>query len=149
MRWYPGVVERNHFDGTCDVFFDDGDRQARVELARIRKIDTKKAALGAHYGWLSEGDKVEANYRGKGNWYPGKIARDRGDDMYDIYYDEDGVTELRVDKSLIRYLDEYIYNHVGDGEHLREGDKVEARYREHSKFYQGKISRDRGDGTCV
>ena len=33
------------------------------------------------------GAKVEANYRGKGKWYPGKVSRDRGDGTYDISYD--------------------------------------------------------------
>ena len=30
---------------------------------------------------------------------------------------------------------------------MREGDLVEARYRGREKYYKGKISRDRGDGT--
>ena len=33
-------------------------------------------------GRLREGDKIEADYRGRGKFYPGKIRRDRGDDTY-------------------------------------------------------------------
>merc|ERR1719473_406506 len=35
----------------------------------------------------------------------------------------------------------------GGGGKLREGDKIEARYRGKSRYYPGSISRDRGDGT--
>ena len=31
---------------------------------------------------------------------------------------------------------------------MRVGDKIEARYRGRSKYYKGKISRVRADGTC-
>ena len=33
------------------------------------------------------------------------------------------------------------------GRKLREGTKVQARYRGRSKFYAGRIERDRNDGT--
>ena len=32
---------------------------------------------------------------------------------------------------------------------MRVGDKIEARYRGRSKYYKGKISRVRADGTCA
>ena len=31
---------------------------------------------------------------------------------------------------------------------LRVGDRIEAKYRGRSKYYKGKISRVRADGTC-
>ena len=37
-----------------------------------------------------EGDKVEANYRGRGRWYPGKIARVRLNGTFDVDYDDGG-----------------------------------------------------------
>ena len=52
---------------------------------------------------LCEGDAVEADYRGRGKFYPGKISRDRGDSSYDIAYD-DGERETRVEARLIRKL---------------------------------------------
>ncbi len=48
-----------------------------------------------------EGDRVEADFRGRGKFYPGEISRDRGDGTYDIAYD-DGDREARVAKRLIR-----------------------------------------------
>ena len=93
-------------------------------------------------GRLGEGDKVEARYRGREKYYPGKISRDRGDGTFDIAYD-DGERETRVEERLIRKLG----GSSSSRGRLREGAKVEARYRGRSKYYKGKISRDRGDGT--
>jgi dUTPase len=53
---------------------------------------------------LSEGDHVDANYKGKGKYYPGKVKRDRGDGTFDIDYD-DGEFELRVPRNMIRLKD--------------------------------------------
>ncbi len=50
------------------------------------------------------GDRVEANYRGRGKFYSGKIKHDRGDGTYDIDYD-DGESESRVKEELIRSLE--------------------------------------------
>jgi len=48
-----------------------------------------------------EGEKVEANYRGKGKYYPGRIGRDWGDGTYDIDYD-DGEKEQRMPGDALR-----------------------------------------------
>ena len=50
---------------------------------------------------LEEGAIVEANYRQKGKYYPGKIVRDRHDGTYDIDYD-DGEKETHVDRQHVR-----------------------------------------------
>merc|ERR1711970_496237 len=71
--------------GTLD---DDGDRE---DSERLREMD-----------------EVEADYAGLGKFYRGNIARDHGDDTYDIVYYryEDGgrVRETRVARSLLRKL---------------------------------------------
>ena len=36
----------------------------------------------------SRGDAIEARYRGKTKYYPGKIARDNRDGTYDVDYDD-------------------------------------------------------------
>merc|ERR1712093_95768 len=57
---------------------------------------------------LREMDEVEADYAGLGKFYRGNIARDHGDDTYDIVYyryDDGGrVRETRVAKRLIRLV---------------------------------------------
>ena len=50
---------------------------------------------------MEEGAKVEANYRGSGHYYPGKIKRVRLDGDFDIAYD-DGEFEEQVPPSRIR-----------------------------------------------
>ena len=127
---------RDRGDGTYDIAYDDGERETRVEERLIKKKD------GGSSDSFREGDKIEADYRGRGKFYPGKISRDRGDDTYDIDYD-DGERETRVSKRLIRSKD----GGSGSSDKLEEGDKVEARYRGREKYYPGKITRDRGDGT--
>jgi hypothetical protein len=98
---------------------------------------------------LREGAKVEARYRGKTRYYPGRISRDRGDGTYDIDYD-DGEKEQRVMAELIKPLELDLSGGRGAGVvggGLREGSRVEARYRGKTRHYPGRISRDRGDGT--
>jgi len=54
---------------------------------------------------LEEGANVEANYCGLGSWSSATITRDRGDDTYDISYDDGCKSETRVGKDLIRLED--------------------------------------------
>merc|ERR1719263_1777715 len=57
---------------------------------------------------LREMDEVEADYAGRGTFYRGNVARDHGDDTYDIVYyrhaDGERVRETRVAERLIRKL---------------------------------------------
>src|SRR3546814_2217301 len=107
-------------------------------------------------GLLREGTKVEARYRGRGRYYPGVIARTRADGTYDIDYD-DGEKETGVRGELVRVVEAPDAKGVGgmnssgvgvgsDGL-LREGTKVEARYRGRGRYYPGVIARTRADGT--
>ena len=130
----------------------------------IRKKDRSRSRSPRGGGGLREGDKIEADYRGRGRFYPGKISRDRGDDTYDIAYD-DGERETRVAKRLIKKKGGSRSPSPKRGRKLREGAKVQARYRMgarveipfdslylfhsggRSKYYPGRIERDRGDGT--
>jgi len=132
-KMFGGTIKRDNGDGTYDIGYDDGDREMGVREADIEAQD---GGGGGGGGTLKAGDKVEADFKGRGRYYPGTIGRDRGDGSYDIDYD-DGEREMRVPEKSIRAL----------GGKLREGDKIEARYRGKSKYYPGRISRDRGDGS--
>ena len=92
-HWYTGAVDRVNADGTYDVIYDDGDTEKGVKPEHIR--------AGAGDSELEVGQRIEAKYRGKKKYYPGKIAR-RGDNgTYGIAYD-DGEEESGVARSLIR-----------------------------------------------
>ena len=125
---------------------DDGEKETRVLEEYIKSKDDGGGGGRTRRGRLREGAKVEARYRGRSKFYPGRIARDRGDGTFDIDYD-DGEKETRVLEEYIKGMDSDDEDDRRGGGKLREGDKVEARYRGREKYYPGKISRDRGDGT--
>ena len=147
-RYYPGKITRDRRDGTYDIDYDDGEKETRVDEKLIRPLggSPKKSSAGK----LEEGDKVEADYKGKGRYYPGKITRDRRDGSYDIDYD-DGEKETRVDEKLIRLIGGGSASgeskSSSSGGRLEEGDKVEADYKGKGRYYPGKITRDRRDGS--
>merc|ERR1719149_424052 len=97
-----GKIDRKHRDGTYNVEYDDGDVEKYVEAENLRSVGGSGGGGGGDR--LREGDKVEANYRGKGKFYKGKISRDRGDGTFDIDYD-DGEKESRVEKDMIKSLE--------------------------------------------
>merc|ERR1719498_1718215 len=144
-KYFGGTIRRDNRDGTYDIAYDDGDREMGVREADIQADDSG----GGGGGKLREGDQVEARYRGKSRYYPGKISRDRGDGTYDIDYD-DCERESRVSEELIRSLES-----GGGGRdsspsrrtRLEEGMKVKANYRGKGKMFGGTIKRDNRDGT--
>ena len=154
--------------------FDDGDRDTRVEAHNIRALEDRPGSAKKPER-LREGDKIEGNYRMKGRWYPGKIARERADGTFDlddcrrerrpcvssvcsgshtrtrthtrtvIAQYDDGEKEYRVEKDNVRALG-------GAGADtpeptLREGDRCEGNHRGRGRWYPGKIGRVHADGT--
>ena len=93
-NWYSGVVDRYDEDaGTYDVTYDDGEVEKGVKQENIARAPGDSE--------LEVGQRIEAKYKGKKKYYPGKIAR-RGDNgTYDIAYD-DGEEESGVARNLIR-----------------------------------------------
>ena len=96
-KYYPGKIAKDRGDGTYDIDYDDGESESKVAEALIRGAASSSGSGGA----FSVGAKVDARYRGKSKWYPGKIAADNGDGTYDIDYD-DGESETKVAGALIR-----------------------------------------------
>jgi hypothetical protein len=56
---------------------------------------------------MEMGSVVEADYRGRGKFFPGKISRVRLNGTYDIDYD-DGEKELGIAKDMIRVKARYV-----------------------------------------
>lgn len=73
--WFPGVVEKLG-NGKITIRYDDGERET-VGAGDVRPYD-----------WMI-GMKVECNYKGKGEWYPGTIASLAGEKIGITYDDGD------------------------------------------------------------
>ena len=77
---------------------------ARRRSVWIRTTSAWRAAAAVPAGVcdrIEEGSKVEANYRGRGRYYPGRVSRVRLNGTMDIDYD-DGEKEIGVDKDNVR-----------------------------------------------
>ncbi|CAM9205087.1 unnamed protein product, partial [Laminaria digitata] len=148
-RLYPGRISRVHRNGTCDIDYDDGEKEHMVEPSLIKVLGREKDGGSPPTGdTLTEGMKVEARYKGRSRYYPGRISRVHRDGACDIDYD-DGEKERMVEASLIKVLGQEKEDRLSPtGDTLREGMKVEARYKGRSRYYPGRVSRVHRDGAC-
>ncbi|KAG3156427.1 hypothetical protein PI126_g8767 [Phytophthora idaei] len=166
-RLFPGKITRVRSDGTYDIDYDDGEIETRVEAAQIEvddeedlfadsDEDKKPKTTTKKKKWIV-GDRVKAYYGKRKRFFPGKIAKLHMNGTYDIKYD-DGDSELRVDSSLIQDAEDdkekLKSTNSSDSpkskslkEPLRVGDSVKAKYKRGAKFFSGKITRARMDGT--
>lgn len=168
-KYYPGVISRCRLNGTYDIDYDDGEKETGVAAELIRLKDssslTKKKTEDTDDAPKSskkfkEGEKVEAQYKGKSKFYPGVISRCRLNGTYDIDYD-DGEKETGVAAELIRLLaktrgtfdDEMtpkkapLRVKTTSEAQYRVGTRVEEQYMGKDKFFKGTISRAHPDGT--
>jgi Ca2+-binding EF-hand superfamily protein len=100
-KWRPGRITRARLNGTFDIDYDDGESEQSVPRKSIRTTGRRSHSSSSSH-LLKVGTAVEANYRGKGRYFPGKISRVHKDDnCYDIDYD-DGETENDVPRKMIR-----------------------------------------------
>lgn len=158
-RWYPGRISGINPDGTFNIDYDDGEIERHIGEHYIRVKDTySHSSPSRGYDnddrssddFLEEGMKIEARYKGRSKWYPGKINRKNRDGSFDIIYD-DGEKELDVDSNMIRKLEEphaVSRRQRNDrNRRLEEGMNVEGNYRGRGRWYPAKISRERANGT--
>lgn len=101
---------------------------------------------------------IEARYRGRGKYYPGKILRNRSDGLYDIKYD-DGEIETAVDIGFIRfplknnskpncYNDSFQKSKIEDKKEIYEiGQRVKVQYPGKRKYFSGVIVYINKDNT--
>ncbi|CAN0197480.1 unnamed protein product, partial [Discosporangium mesarthrocarpum] len=102
-RYYPGTIAIVHQDGTCDIDYDDGEKERMVEPGLIKHSPYSRSpqrgsinaaeAMGidlptTRVGQLEEGMRVEARYKGRSRYYPGRIARMHRNGTCDIDYDD-------------------------------------------------------------
>ena len=165
-RWYKGIIALARKNGTFDINYNDGDHDTGLSATCIRKIDgqtenDKPNNAKDESIVLEVGTKVEARYKGKEKFYPGKITRSRLNGTFDILYD-DGDKDLGISRDLIRpysersdmntnsmlnEIDNANEEEAGKSYELKVGSKVGARYRGKSTYYPGSVSRIRLNGT--
>lgn len=75
---FPGIAEKVG-NGKVTIRYDDGDRET-VAIGDVRPYD-----------WMI-GMKVECNFKGQGDWYPGTIASLAGEKIGIAYDDGDKET---------------------------------------------------------
>ncbi|CAM9461130.1 unnamed protein product, partial [Phaeothamnion confervicola] len=153
-RWFKGKVEAIHRDGTFDVRYDDGDNEERIEPAKVRQLGGSGGAAikpgspdGSRKTAVDIGDAVEANFKGKGRWFKGKIRAVHRDGTVDVRYD-DGDTEDAVDPRNVRRLDDSIAaggKKPTGGSEI--GDAVEANFKGKGRWFKGKVKTVHRDGT--
>jgi len=133
-KWFPGIIiEKGRISGKYIIEYDDGDIEKDVLHENIRLIEEKTLAFKI-------GDRVEANYKGNGKWFPGIIINiDYKRKYYRIDYDN-GMYERVVLESNVRLLDSN-YTEDYSNNIYKVGDKVEARFGRRSRWYPGRISR--------
>jgi hypothetical protein len=147
-KWYPGKISRVRLNGTFDINYDDGEKEIGMTRANVRAVASRGLSPRAdrERNRIEEGSKVEGNYRGKGKWYTGKVTRDRKDGTFDIAYD-DGESETRLEEALLRLLGGGSGSPSKRSAKIEEGSKVEGNFRGKGRWYKGKVTRDRRDGT--
>ncbi|CAN0218058.1 unnamed protein product, partial [Ectocarpus fasciculatus] len=112
-RLYPGVISRVRLNGTYDIDYDDGEKEAGVKKDLIQSAGPSSTStlpsqrMDPNLGDIDDdtplkvGSTVRAYYRGGTRLYPGVISRARLNGTYDIDYD-DGEKEAAVKKDLIQ-----------------------------------------------
>ncbi|CAN0542653.1 unnamed protein product, partial [Scytosiphon promiscuus] len=110
-RFYPGVISQVLRDGSCNIDYDDGEKERMVSPSLIKVLDEsfsrttgiddeRGSDRRGSPGRLETGTRVEARYKGRSRYYPGVVARVHRDGSCDIDYD-DGAKETMVQPSLI------------------------------------------------
>ncbi len=136
-KWYTGkIVEADNTAFKYSILYEDGETETNVPRNRIKQFDELVPVdINAT---IAVEDKVHGNYKGRGKWYPGKVKGVRDDGAIDIIYD-DGETETILDRSLIRRSSRSVPLNVND--------VIEGNYKSLGKWYTGKITIIRGDGS--
>jgi hypothetical protein len=111
-------------DNTYSIEYDNGDYEGYVPADLIATTKSKERNN------FLEGDRVEANYKGIGKWYKGKISRVLRDGTYDINYD-DGEKEFAISDYNIKIME---FGDRSDNEILRVGDRIKGKYKNLGNF---------------
>lgn len=100
-KYYTGTIASINKNGdivSYDIAYDDGESESNVNNNMIRYYINNCTTT------FVMGERIEANYKSRGKFYPGKIKNVNNDkNTYDIAYD-DGEIENNVSNCLIKSL---------------------------------------------
>lgn len=103
-RYYRATVLREQEDNMYEVRYVDDGVTGSVDRKLIRSVKDGKSGLkreATDDRIFEVGEKIEADYRQRGHYFPGRIFRDNHNGTYDIHYD-DGEEERYVRTQAIR-----------------------------------------------
>lgn len=162
-NWIPGKILSTRGEGFYDIEYENGEMEDKVPADRIRKpvsndlpeggdLELGKSKLKGPPPSLSEstlhqwevGNVIEANFKGRGKWFRGKISKCADDNVYDVDYD-DGESETNIPNNLIR--SPINVNEDNLASKLTIGLEIEANFEGKGNWIPGKITRIRNDGT--
>eukprot|EP00924_Labyrinthula_sp_SR-Ha-C_P013445 maker-scaffold_5-snap-gene-2.43-mRNA-1 protein AED:0.43 eAED:0.43 QI:0/0/0/0.6/0.75/0.6/5/0/1706 len=145
-KFYPGKIIRVHSDGSCDILYDDGDREKCVFPKFIRKMQRNNSSRTKFH----KGQKIEAKFGAGKKYYPGKVANVDSNGFLEIVYD-DGDRERNVDPKLVRSREKHSLSSSSsgvasrsasdDGEAFEVGSPVLSPFKGSRKKYPGTISK--------
>ena len=103
-KWSPALIIRVSSSGKFYYLdYDDGEHEELVDEKYIRLLNDNYTEEIYPNNIYKVNDKVEARFKRKGRWYPGRIARAHKNNIYSIEYD-DGEYETLVSEDFIRFL---------------------------------------------
>ena len=103
-RWYPGKISYIHRDGTYDIRYHELRKERKKSPKELRRVGCAEPSSNSKF---EEGDTVEGNLKGKGEWRKGKLERinktPAGATTVDITY-IDGENETAKPLNEIRHV---------------------------------------------
>ena len=122
-NFFPGKLAKENENGTFDIAYDDGDSEKQVKRNMIQPLgldgqplpldqekeqsspekEKVRGADSASPAALAVGCRVEVRFRGKGNWYKGRLVAEDGHGTFSVAYD-DGDSEDNVVPANVKLL---------------------------------------------
>ena len=116
-KYYPGVISRVRLNGTVDINYDDGEKELGVKPEFVRVLEdhgrgrssksrsrSRSRSRSPRAGEPRVGDSCTAQFKGKGKFYPGKIAKVNSDGTVNVDFD-DGDKDRYVDMRSVKLVE--------------------------------------------
>lgn len=142
-KWFSGMVVKVRDDESYDILYDDGDKELRIPLSRIRPVALSEEVDPSA---MKVGIAVEVRFKGKHRYYAAKVAKINTDGTYQLSYG-DGEVEDKVPVDLLRQVSGLTLGSDADEHYSHKGQAIEANYKNSGKWYKGSISHRHSNGT--